>query len=1141
MFSSIKDFCENGKNSGLLLVDMPTGSGKTHAVMEYICQEYDKECNKDKKFIFITTLKKNLPTKEELGEKLKKLGKNDAVNTDFLWIDSNEDSVLENLTDELEASIPLSIQNSPEYTALKGRAGLIRGLPNGSTKDSISKEFREKIEPSFRRMVQRLLKKEFRTIKARLKAIATDKSWKWVGVLYPAVFSSEKRVLLMSVSKFFTKNTTIVEPSYEFINHSITDNAIIFIDEFDSTKETILNQIIADGLNHKINFLELFKVIHSAFQTNTFPQDTITPSATWNRLYGRGQSLEDQLKFMSDQSTEIFKKYKLQFSHRTESNLDEQGKNFLFQDYRYLSILDNNKKFVAISPDKHTRLNRIQFTEKQPAKEQNIQPLLHCIKQYLSRFQRFVDRLATNYRQLKKERDATSEMTQEEAICTILDLFHLSESHYNYLLSKIMENPGYQSKKFNLVDIDTTVHTKGFRYYAFEDEQSHDMQSVIKLCEFTATPEKYLLQACRKAKIVGISATATLPSVIGNYDLGFLRAQLGDKFEYLSKETKERIKSDCYENWQKYEDVNIHADLLDDQNIFKNSEFETYAKNTIAQTQCTEFDTQRYLRICSAYKQFLLHDDIKSFLCILTKHPQKKDEHLSLEILYKLFEYVASDNELEFDESTIVLLTGADYDSNKKNVAERLSNGEKLFVISAYQTVGAGQNLQYAFKEDQKEFYVNVDKYRTKLEKDFDAIYLDKPTHMLVNLFGRLNETDFVKSIFQTEFMQEKGEISLNEARENIKKAFRCIMGGKKEEKDDSAKKFGSNLYEKSSVKLYATRLIIQAVGRICRTGWKNKNIYVFADKAIGEAIDTNLVRNGFYNKEFVALLNRVEEENCKPVVTDTLLNAALTRSYKTYRDIEFMLETNWSKHTMDKWKKIRDFVVRFPTLTAENAEKTDVGANYFVKVPSPSNKLYFKEKGDFQEIEMSFEPKRGFRELSESNAKLDSIMKYEPLTNYFDEQGYAKAFVPNEYLMSPPLWSNIYKGALGEIAGEYLFKTLLKCELKEIEDASIYEKFDYQVEGKPIFVDFKNWNESFDMDKKETRSKILKKAKEVGAKAVIVANILAENKYKIDCKEEDGIKLLVIPSLLMENENTVTENVQAISKIQEVINEYAV
>lgn len=1144
MFNFIKDFCEKGENTGLLLVDMPTGSGKTHAVLEYICQEYDKPQNKNKMFFFITNLKKNLPT-EELYEKFVKKGKKNAFDADFLQIDSNEDCVLEKLTEDLEEIIPQSIQRAPEYFSLKSQRDLLRNIKGQLAKESLSKEFRERTEPKFRKMIQGMLKKQFKTAKERLRAIEIDDKWKWVGKLYPAIFTSRKRILFMSVNKFFTKNTTIIEPSYEFINNKILDNAIVFIDEFDASKETLLDQIITEGLNNRINFLELFKVIHSAFQINEFQNDLTTPSMIWQQYYSKGISLKKQFKDMSEKSTEIFKKYKLQFSHRTESSAEENGKNFLFQDYRYLSILDNNKKFVATFPDKSTRLNKIRFTEDVPKKEQTIQPLLHDIKQFLSRFQKFVDRLATNYRQLKKERDATSEITQEEAIRSVLDLFHLREDQHNYLLSRVMDNTSNQNKNFDKVEIDTTIHTKGFRYYAFEDEQSHDMQSVIKLCEFSATPEKYILQISKKAKVIGVSATATLPSVIGNYDLSFFRSQLGEDFHYLSKETKQHIKDECYANWSKYNEVNIHAELLDELGVFNNSEFESYASNSIAQTQCSDFDATRYLRICSAYKNFILHDDIKSFLCILTKHPKVKDEHLNLDLLYQLFEYVAEDNNFDFSKDAIVLLTGHNYDDTKKSITERLRNCKKLFVISAYQTIGAGQNLQYGFDESQKDSLINVDKYRTKLEKDFDAIYLDKPTHMLVNLIGGLKDSDFAKSIFQTEFMQEKGEISRNEAAENIKKAFRCIMGGKKDK--DSAEEDYSKLYDKKSVKLFATRLIIQAVGRICRTGWKSKDIYIFADKAIGDAIDTSVINGGFYNKEFVALVDRIkkdtefQEENIKDYSEDTLRNAAVTRSYKTFRDIEFMLESNWSKHTMDKWKKIRDFVIKSPTLSVVEAEKSDVGANYYIRVPILANKLYFKEKSDFQDLEISFTPAKGFRELSESKAKLDSIMKYEPLAKFFDDQGYAREFKPNEYLMSPPLWSNIYKGMLGEVAGEYLFKKLVGYELNEIDQADIFEKFDFQIVDKPIYVDFKNWNESFDLNQKETRTKILKKAKEVDAKLVIVANILAEDKYKIDCRNEDGIVLLVIPSILTKTDDIVIENIQAITKIKEVINECTV
>ena len=139
---------------------------------------------------------------------------------------------------------------------------------------------------------------------------------------------------------------------------------------------------------------------------------------------------------------------------------------------------------------------------------------------------------------------------------------------------------------------------------------------------------------------------------------------------------------------------------------------------------------------------------------------------------------------------------------------------------------------------------------------------------------------------------------------------------------------------------------------------------------------------------------------------------------------------------------------------------------------------------------------------------------------------------------MSPPLWNNIYKGMLGEIAGSFLIKHLLEISLVEIDEPSIFEKFDYQIPGKPIFFDFKNWNESFDLNKKETQAKITKKAKECNAKIVIVANILADEGYKIDHKDDDGLKILVIPSILHEKNENIVENIEAVQKIKEVINE---
>ena len=101
-------------NHGLMLIDMPTGSGKTYNAVKYIFDASMLEENKDKKFLFITTLKKNLPI-----EDLKKLFENSEKTNLFydkvLFINSNIDSVIEGWTDTIKKDIPLSIQKLDEF------------------------------------------------------------------------------------------------------------------------------------------------------------------------------------------------------------------------------------------------------------------------------------------------------------------------------------------------------------------------------------------------------------------------------------------------------------------------------------------------------------------------------------------------------------------------------------------------------------------------------------------------------------------------------------------------------------------------------------------------------------------------------------------------------------------------------------------------------------------------------------------------------------------------------------------------------------------------------------------------------------------------------------------------------------------
>ena len=94
----------------------------------------------------------------------------------------------------------------------------------------------------------------------------------------------------------------------------------------------------------------------------------------------------------------------------------------------------------------------------------------------------------------------------------------------------------------------------------------------------------------------------------------------------------------------------------------------------------------------------------------------------------------------------------------------------------------------------------------------------------------------------------------------------------------------------------------------------------------------------------------------------------------------------------------------------------------------------------------------------------------------------------------------------------------------------------DFKIPERDIYVDFKNWNESTDMDWDETVDKIEKKAEKCSCKNVIIANIITEDEYKIQNFVRNDIRFLIIPSLLRDNEKISIEQ-KAAAEIRRWLN----
>ena len=1169
MKDTIRRFIDNGNDTGLMLLDMPTGSGKTHNVLEYICEESLKPENRDRKYFFITTLKKNLPT-EKLRQMFVAAGRECEFDRKFLFIDSNSDTVIEYLND-VKVSIPYEIRNLDEYKNLERAVKIVssnlsrqkdNAYPGADNDfkmfaDREKEDIRKNLEPAFRHKIEELLKKEFVTIPQRAKAIDTDKDWMWIQKLYPASMTRSKQIIFMSMDKFLTRNSTLIEPSYLFINSSIIKNNIIFIDEFDATKETMLKNIINNGLRDSIDYLTLFKNIYSALQMKEFPAVLTTPSAKSNE-YPKRWKPQDIIDSFRDKSECIYDSYKLNFSHKTEAEAEE-SRNFIFHDHRYHTIFHNGKSFISTHNDKERKLNVISFVGEKPENDKtNIQVMLGQIEGFITWFERGVFFLAQNYKELKDQNlsyDMREEFSFESAVESVLNLFGLENEYMQFLKNHILTEMRVKlSSPYNNAALkDSTFYQMGFRYFDFINDAKDDMQSEIYMTSMQNTPEKFLLLVLERAKVIGISATATIDTVLGNFDLEYIRSNIGSTFYRPPQQDLDRMTGGFDRSQNGYQGkVEIHPHIVRCEGntgwsrIFHNdliaSQADDYVRSSFQfKDGNIEYYVERYMRIVTVYKEFLEHD-IQSFLCVLTKHPTDYQSELSMNVLYGLFEMVhGALNKGQFNRNSICRLDGTDYETNKDDITRRLGQGEHLFVISVYQTIGAGQNLQYPIPADRKDV-VCINDRTPDLEKDYDAIYLDKPTNLLVNSKSMKEMDSFLKYIYQIEYLYENGELSPFASKKLITRAFRTSLMPKNSVRSPNESDYvKENPYKTISSANLGARTIIQAVGRICRTNMKSRDIYIYAHDEIRFFLSGLDIKSRKYNVEFRKLYDEFARNPFETPTASNMEWKAAKVSEAADRHIKaFLHGRDWTEETIGQWEELRQFVLRHPTISEKELEGSPWKFGY-MKLPENGNRYWYRQNMDYLSQEIFFN-RAGVAEVievSEENSLLRFLMQQKQIQSFFEENQYATGFKTDEYIMTPTLFNNIYKGALGEVVGEYALSFLYK-DLKRVSDIAFFEYFDYQIGDLPVYIDFKNWKCSTSVDNAKELEHIKDKAKLCGAKGVIIVNIYDRSSHDGSITNYSGVRILQIPSLLECDKNGRPKtNPEAVDKIRRFVDEY--
>lgn len=590
---------------GLYMCELPTGNGKTYDSARAM-KEYTDSIGNDTKIIYLTTLNKNLPEDALRAA----YGSEELYKRNVLRLRSNFDEVVDKI---LEIEVPEEMKTDA-YLKLCKDVSLYRNAVEKRYADKeYIKELADRITEGDRQLryeITKRLKNRFQTKTQRKNAIRTDAKYKWIGKLYPAVFTDDYKIILMSVSKFMKRNSILIDSSYEFLNSDLIENAVIVIDEFDATKDTIQSELIDKSLAMQEDYIQLFRQIYRTLNPNDF-------SSSMRQAMDEVEKSGNRNTFttLMDEARKIAENYHVRLSIKTKEDLVDQRQIFLFNDGSFHTVLKEGAQYIRSSLNKED--NRIDvffegkddfFKNRNKEKDIVLYSLLREINVFLLHFRLFSIEWARNYMEIinSSRSGIMDTMNLENAISTILKRLELTNKQRDLLMGETCQ---MIRNNRELILEDRSFYQVGMEYYEFEDNDSHHDNTNLKFVKVYDTPEKIMLYLAGKATVFGISATAEVDTVVGNYDLRYLKEQLKERFRKTPGYLKDKTRNALEKRWSAYADgeINVHGEVISNNiqgfnaedycKTFMDAEFARYASNIITNITGNEYQIIRYCNV----------------------------------------------------------------------------------------------------------------------------------------------------------------------------------------------------------------------------------------------------------------------------------------------------------------------------------------------------------------------------------------------------------------------------------------------------------------------------------------------------------------------------------------------------------------
>ena len=854
----------------------------------------------------------------------------------------------------LQASLPESIRNSTAYKDLKSalqacqewerRPPLSNDTPlmrhmNAGAEAQIQQAL-TKSEKAFRQLVRRTAfqilsgvsddemhdynkGRQGQFLVAHMQELAERCSW--AIALYPGTIAPTKRLIFLSFDKFLSGNVSLIPGMADFMDLFGEMKPIVIIDEVDSTHKIWERHILETALSNTNDLIRVFCTIHDHLGKKKDIPKSIHDLGL--REGKRKQEYKDDIDYLYDAANKIYTKYhlNLQLKYDRQENACLFGTSYYYtigKAYSYLEYSEERNAMLIHVEDHDTYQA---YKKRYEGREDECLYPTTMIRQlcgFFQTFQTYLQKWAEEFAKGINKKNAVQYLKDRQEAEDPLRVYHARSFTVQDAMSSILDTLGisYQDKRTQQMICDAGFrpeHAKKpadsweafldaqlrlYRYFVsgyslteFENRDDHRERTELTYFSKPRTSEYRLLELAKETMVIGLSATARLPS-LSNYYLPFLQEELGDKFYPMSDGLRSTLQEFYREMERSYQEQHIsiqaNAFLLDSKKMHSYDILFKELQKLYRDPAHAEAVAESIWKSSSKAAQNQPHKkrgnreilDPSYFVCryyetavSVARFFQSDHSHAWLFLNYPL-----PDSKLSFNKSVIEQMIdafaqehphrkvafrvlrskgddGQSFEESLNEIKKILKEGTDLLLFSSYQSIGTGINLDYEssfYAEDFVDIYpddLNRHNDPRHHRRDFDGFVLGEITYLLSNVTDYLqarDEHDFQKTEIQRHQMisdvmtlEEIDQVGYYESRQAIRAILspapsamrlRTLFSG-----------FRKRPYVAGQVQYFLT----QALGRGNRSFIKNRHIQICCNACNLENLN-RVKLNGWHDDE---------------------------------------------------------------------------------------------------------------------------------------------------------------------------------------------------------------------------------------------------------------------------------------------------